>query len=120
MIAYPSGIILKSTDIYLYKQEINRTARLGTISFFPLFSQFSKFVKISHLYLTGFAAAQLKWHQLNTNVIQRSATFTKFKILPIEKINECRFSNSHPREIYIIYHEWMIYNIINVLYITGL
>ena len=69
----------------------------------PLFSYFLSIVNthvsywISRLYLTGVAAAQLRWHLSNMNVIQISNRhFGEIENFAHREINERSFSNPHP------------------------
>ena len=67
----------------------------GLLNHSPPFRYFPKYW-ISHLYLTDVAAAQLRWHPSNTNVMQWIWQFCKIEYFAYGEINERSFSNPHP------------------------
>ena len=83
-------------SIQTFQWWCSRVGVTKPISFVPLFSEFFSIVKthvryrISRWYLTGVAAAQLRWHLSNMNVIERIEHFA------YGVINEPRISNPHP------------------------
>ena len=111
---------IKMCGFWLESVRVNRSGRCGTglidldhpgwrmgvtkaISFVPLFFPIFVIIEalvcywISRLYLTGVATAQLRWHQSNIKVIQRTGIFAKSKAASTEKLmKEAATENNSP------------------------